>query len=149
VWTWPFRICDGIRQRARERRWHPEHALGRKAEDLAHRFLQGKGLVVVERNWRHPGRRGEVDLVAWEGAKLVFVEVKARRDEEFGAPERAIDALKINNVRRAARYFAKRWRVPEELVRFDLVTVVFAPMEIRHYPEAWAWRDEDPVSSRG
>jgi len=146
VWTWPFRVCDGIRQRARARRWHPDHALGRQAEDMAHRYLQAKGLVVVERNWRHPGRRGEVDLVAWDHDRLVFVEVKARRDVEFGAPERAIDQLKIRNVRRAARYFASHWKVPEELVRFDLVTVVFAPLEICHYPEAWSWLDADSVS---
>ncbi len=111
-----------------------------------HRYLQRKGMLVVERNWRHPGRRGEVDLVAWDREDLVLVEVKARRDSRFGAPERAIDEGKIRNIRRAAHYFQRHWNVSPDRVRLDLITVVLEPLEICHYPEAWAFRQGDRVS---
>ncbi|MGJ5816161.1 YraN family protein [Paludibaculum fermentans] len=118
-------------------------AWGRRAEDLAHRYLQTKGFQVVERNWADPARRGEVDILAWDGDRLVFVEVKSRRNAEFGDPERAIGEEKIKRLRRAAWFFLRRWRIPEEKARFDLVTVLFEPFEIRHIPDSWSLHRSD------
>ncbi|MBI5280479.1 MAG: YraN family protein [Candidatus Solibacter usitatus] len=130
-----------MRHRARLRRWNPDAAWGRRAEDLAHRHLQRAGMRVVARNWTRPGLRGEVDLVAWDGDRLVFVEVKSRRDSLHGPPERAIDPLKKLLVGSAAFYFLRRWRVPPDRARCDLVTVVFHPFQIRHIPDAWSLRE--------
>ncbi len=141
-----YEICDEIRHRARARRWHETAAWGRRAEDLAHRFLQAKGLTVVERNWVGPGLRAEVDLIAWDGPTLVFVEVKSRRNLDYSAPERAMDDEKKRHVTAAARYFLRRWRMPEQQARFDLVTVVFEPYRIEHQPDAWSFRELDRVS---
>lgn len=123
----------------RLRHWDHDAAWGRRAEDLAHRYLEEKGMVVVERNWFHSGRRGEADLIAWDGDRLVVVEVKSRRDRSHGDPERAMDGFKELRVRGAARHFIRRYRIPDASVRFDLVTVVFEPFEIRHFPDAWSW----------
>ena len=60
------------------------------------------GLTVVARNYRTPGGSAEVDLIARDGAWLVFVEVKTRQTDEFGAPDRAIDPIKRDKIRRAA-----------------------------------------------
>jgi putative endonuclease len=135
-------FCDLLRHRARLRRWRPDAAWGRRAEDLAHRYLQGKGMRVVARNWSPQGGRGELDLVAWDGDRLAIVEVKSRRDSGHGSPERAMDPLKQVCVRSAARSLLRRWRVGEDRARFDLVTVVFEPYEIRHIPDAWSMRDQ-------
>jgi len=137
-----YTICDRIRHRARMRQWKEELAWGRRGEDLAHRYLQSKGLKVVERNWVGQGLRAEVDLIAWDGDRLVFIEVKSRRSTEYGDPERAIDREKRRNIIQAARFFLKRWRIPESQARFDLVTVVFEPYEIRHIADAWSFDDE-------
>ena len=72
------------------------HAWGARGEDLAHRFLQKLGYMVVARNWRAEDGSGELDLVAWDGASLVVVEVKTRASTEFGLPEEAVDAAKAS-----------------------------------------------------
>lgn len=141
-----YAILDEIRHRARLRQWKESAAWGRRAEDLAHRYLQAKGLTVVERNWTGPGLRAEVDLVAWDGPVLVFVEVKSRRTKEYSAPERAMDGEKRAHIIAAARYFLRRWRMTEQQARFDLVTVVFEPYALEHRAGAWSFQDGVRVS---
>ena len=61
---------------------------GKIGEDLAAKYLERNGLRIIERNYRF--ERGEIDLIAEEGEELVFVEVKTRRSNAFGAPEDAV-----------------------------------------------------------
>src|SRR5215831_9904601 len=75
-----YRAADRIRRR----RYPNDH--GRIGEDLAHRYLRRRGCTVVARNYRPVAGAGEIDLVAWEDGRLVFIEVKTRATEEFGAP---------------------------------------------------------------
>lgn len=121
---WLLELSDALRDRGRRRYWTPEQAAGRRAEDLAHRYLERHGMTVVARNWQPPEGAGEIDLVAWEGDRLVFVEVKSRDSAAFGAPDRNVDAQKREVLERAARSYARRAGVAWERVRFDLVGVV-------------------------
>ena len=98
-----YKFADLLRHRARLRRMPADHALGRRGEDIAHRFLQRAGIVIVERNYRMASGAGEVDLVGWEGDRLVFVEVKCRVTDAYGAPDRAIGPEKQRSLIRAAR----------------------------------------------
>jgi putative endonuclease len=116
-----YRAADALR-----RRRHPEDH-GRIGEDLAHRHLRRHGCTVVARNYRTRSGSGEIDLVAWHGPSLVFVEVKTRRTTEFGDPESAVDAEKRDRVLRAARDYARRADIPWDKVRFDIVSVVLEP----------------------
>jgi putative endonuclease len=113
-----YRAADAIR-----RRRHPENH-GRIGEDLAHRYLRRQGCIVVARNYRTRSGSGEIDLVAWDGPRLAFVEVKTRASAEFGAPESAVDPEKRDRVLRAARDYARRANVPWDKARFDVVSVV-------------------------
>jgi putative endonuclease len=123
------------------KRWDREHAHGRRAEDLAHRFLEGRGFRVVSRNYRRQGGKGELDLVAWDGGTLVFIEVKARSSESFGTPESAVDAEKRRQLVLAAAEFARRARVALDQTRFDIVSVVLGrPPSIRHIRAAFGRR---------
>ena len=117
---------DWLRHLARRRRWTPTQALGRRGEDLAHRFLRRQGYTIVARNYRLPAGDGEADLIAWEGDTLVIVEVKARQSGEFGPPDRAVGDDKRAHLRRLARAYARKTDTPWERVRCDVVTVVFA-----------------------
>jgi putative endonuclease len=129
---------DAARDRARRRRWTPDQAAGRRGEDLAHRWLEGEGLTVVARNYRPAEGGGEIDLVAWEGETLVFVEVKARRTEEYGAPERNVGEAKRAALERAARAYARRANVGWDRARFDVVSILLEdPPRIRHARAAW------------
>jgi len=113
-----YRAADRIRRR----RYAENH--GRIGEDLAHRFLRARGCTVVARNYRTLSGSGEIDLVAWDGRKLAFIEVKTRGSEEFGPPESAVDAEKRERVRRAAHDYVRRSEIPWRDTRFDIVSIV-------------------------
>jgi putative endonuclease len=135
---WLYLLSDRIRQRARRRKWEPHLALGRTAEDLAHRYLQKKGFVIVARNWRTPSGSGEIDLVARDGQTLVFVEVKARATDAIAAPDRAMDKEKLHRLRRAAEHYLAHANHDRRMVRLDLVSVVFdAETPVTHSPDAY------------
>ena len=76
---------------------------GSAAEDLAARYLEGQGLAIVDRNWRC--RTGEIDLIARDGATLVFVEVRLRTSAAFGGAAASIDAHKQRRILQAARLY--------------------------------------------
>jgi putative endonuclease len=84
---------------------------------------------VVARNWRPPQGGGELDLVAWEGETLVFVEVKSRVSGVWSAPERDIDGEKVNSLRRAARDYVRRAGAEEAETRFDVVAITGGKIE--------------------
>jgi putative endonuclease len=113
-----YRAADRIRRR----RYAQDH--GRIGEDLAHRFLRARGCTVVARNYRTLSGSGEIDLVAWDGRKLAFIEVKTRGSREFGPPESAVDGEKRERVRQAARDYARRAEIPWRDTRFDIVSIV-------------------------
>lgn len=91
---------------------------GRAAESLAADHLRAHGLAILERNVR--SRHGEIDLVARDGATLVFVEVRLRRPGRHGGAGDSISAAKRRRLIAAAReYLARLPRMPE--CRFDAV----------------------------
>ena len=126
-----YRAADALRRRSLT----GNH--GRLGEDLAHRYLRGRGCTVVARNYRPPSGRGEIDLVVRHGEKLVFVEVKTRDSAEFGEPERAVDADKQLHLTRAARDYARRAGVEWQQVRFDVVAVILSPRRIEWLRDAF------------
>jgi len=133
-----YEFADVLRHHGRKRHLTPAHALGRRGEDIAQRYLQRAGIVIVARNYRMPSGAGEVDLIGWENDTLVFVEVKSRQDEEYGAPDRAIGAQKQISLLRAAREYARHSEVPWENVRFDVVNVVFnTPPAVTHFRDVF------------
>ena len=135
---WLYRLADALRDRGRKRRWPADLASGRRAEDLAHRFLRRRGMVIVARNYRLPFGGGEIDLIAWDADRLVFVEVKSRATDEFGAPEQAVDQEKERFLERAARDYARRAGFDWNRVRFDIVSVVFSrPPRIELFADAF------------
>lgn len=80
---------------------------------------------ILGRNVR-VGRRDELDLVAWDGDTLVFVEVKTRATEAFGSPVHAVDRAKRARISRAAvRYIRAHFpHRPPPYLRFDVVEVI-------------------------
>lgn len=97
--------------------------LGKWGEELAAKYLEQKGYVIRDRDWR----QGKLDLdivaVADDGETVVFVEVKARKTNAFGQPEQAVDAKKIKRLARAADSYVKSLGVLAPL-RFDIVSII-------------------------
>ena len=93
---------------------------GSLGEDLAAAYLEGQGMRLAARNYRC--RLGEIDLVAWDGETLCFVEVKARTNWEMALPREYVTAGKQEKLRSAAAlYLAERGL--DCPVRFDVAEV--------------------------
>ena len=113
----------------------PHLALGRRGEALAADFLERSGFRLVAANFKLPvGRnlRGaivlaEIDLVAYEGETLCFVEVKTRASDWFAPPQVNVDLRKRRQVARAARAYRRLFELEDQLYRYDVVTVVLPP----------------------
>lgn len=113
------------------------HRVGRWAENLAREYLEKRGFRVTERNLRLGG--GELDLVAWDGEVLVFVEVKARSRRDYGRPEEAVDRRKRGRLASAAEAYLARLETSIPCCRFDVVAVEPGEGEprVRHLPDAF------------
>jgi putative endonuclease len=100
----------------------PRHHLGRLGERLAAEHLERLGYDVVARN--HRTRYGEIDVIACDGATLVFCEVKTRRGR--GEPWEALHPAKRAQVRRMARAYLSETpgRPRASMLRFDAIGVV-------------------------
>lgn len=95
--------------------------LGRRGELLAAEYLENKGYMVLDRNWRSGHK--ELDLVARSGNTLVVVEVKTRGSACFGNPEDAVDMRKIRRLVLATDAYL-RLKCLDMNVRFDIVTII-------------------------
>jgi len=100
----------------------PKLELGEHGEKWAARYLRRRGYKVLVRRFR--SRSGEIDLICRDGDWLVFVEVKTRVDEAFGAPSEAVDRTKQRHISKVALDYLRRLRYPEVKFRFDIVEVL-------------------------
>lgn len=96
--------------------------LGKKGEEIAEKYLRNWNYKILEKNYRC-GKLGEIDIVAYEGRTLVFVEVKTRKTEEFGTAEEAVDFRKQEKIRKLAQYYIHKNKLKEVEVRFDVVSI--------------------------
>lgn len=135
---WLYRLADYARQMAGNRRWPADKAIGRRGEDIVHRWLQRQGMTVVARNFTPPGGKAEADLIAWDGDELVVIEVKTRSNLDFGPPERNVGYQKHQKMIAAGEYYARRAEVPLDRVRFDVVSVLMLgkSVEVEHFKAA-------------
>ncbi len=111
--------------------------LGKLGENLAVEELERRGYAIVARRYRT--RCGEIDIVAEDNGTLVFVEVKARADAEFGTAAEAVTLWKQRRLVRMARDYLTREAVPERPCRFDVVAIMFdrVPPTIELFPHAF------------
>jgi len=95
---------------------------GARGEDLALRYLIGRGYEVVERNYRT--RRGEIDLIVRKRDTIVFVEVKLRHSTEFGDPLEAVTPRKQATIRSLAEQYLADHQPDYDTVRFDVIGIL-------------------------
>lgn len=119
---------------------HSRQKKGDYGEELAVKFLKEKGYQIIEQNYRYG--HGEVDIVAKENNTLVFVEVKFRKNLEFGPPELAITKGKQKQVRKISELFIKSKgdKVDFEDARIDVVAILKFPNQdpqINHIKNAF------------
>jgi putative endonuclease len=96
--------------------------LGKRGEDLAASHLLARGLSIVDRNWRCA--QGEIDIVARDGAEVVFVEVKTRSSVAFGHPLESITVPKLARLRRLAAAWCEAHPGSYDRIRIDAIGVI-------------------------
>ena len=124
----------------------PAHLVtGERGEDAAFFYLRRNGFTVVARRWNDGPLPGDLDLVAWQGPVLCFVEVKTRTTVNMAPAEMAVDRNKRRILRRLARTYLRQLPGPDRPeTRFDVVTVYELPgkpREIRLIPGAFGWSE--------
>jgi putative endonuclease len=151
---WLRQIGLAVEERAVEtlascaRRWSskwrempPHLATGEAGERAALFYLRRKGYVVVARRWSSGEVNGDIDLIAWSGATLCFVEVKTRTAHDQTPAEAAVDRSKRNYLRRMANAYLRH--LPQDSappVRFDIVSVYLLAdgrREFEHFENAF------------
>lgn len=114
---------------------------GQKGERRAAAYLRLRGYQVLERNYRVP--QGEIDLIARKGETLVFVEVKARKDDSHGTPIEAVSPQKVKRVSAAAAFFLSTYNQPYNACRFDIIAVgpdknFLGFLKVHHFENAFS-----------
>lgn len=117
----------------------PHLLLGQRGERLAAEHLERLGYALVASNFHLPvGRnlrgaivRAEIDIVAYEGQTLCFIEVKTRASDWFAAPEANVDLRKQRQISRAARVYRRMFGLMSEPHRYDVASVIMGPANER------------------
>lgn len=114
--------------------------LGESGENLAEKYLRGKGMRIVDRRVRL--RRGELDLIARDGAEWVFIEVKTRSTDRMGGATAAFTPAKASRMKRAVEEYVHRHAFLEQPICCDVVAIDFLPdgmPDIKHFPGCVIW----------
>jgi putative endonuclease len=94
---------------------------GKRGEELARIYLQGRGFVILHQNWRHGHH--EIDIIAVKDRMLHFIEVKTRRSIRYGFPESAVHPKKLRRLLQSADAFL-RLKAPRRSGQIDVLAIV-------------------------
>ena len=114
------------------------NALGLKGEKIAARTLKRAGYRIVARNYTCPA--GEIDLIAFDGDTIAFVEVKTRISADAADPAASVNRRKQRQLTRVARFFLTAQSAQNRPCRFDVVSVVVAERRkpvVEHFVNAF------------
>ncbi len=109
--------------------------VGDTGERIAEEYLKKNGYIVIDKNYRT--ELGEIDLIASKDEYLIFVEVKARRGEEFGFPSEAVTVTKQRKICMVASQYIKRNMYFGVAVRFDVIEVYLSDRRVNHIENAF------------
>lgn len=131
----------------------PVHLVtGMGGEEAAFFYLRRAGYTVVARRWSSGEMPGDVDLIAWQGPLLCFVEVKTRTAHDATPAEIAVDTHKRNTLRRLARAYVRQLsQESAPPVRFDVLSVYLVPgekKEFQHFEGAFGWSEWEGYERR-
>ncbi|MFO7884989.1 MAG: YraN family protein [Desulfobacteraceae bacterium] len=110
---------------------------GKQAEQAACGFLEKKGYVIIERNYRT--RFAEIDIIARFKAFFVFIEVKARQGQRKGSAREAVTLVKQKKISLGAAFYLRENNLGEVRTRFDVIAVtkIRNDFEIEHIENAF------------
>ena len=95
--------------------------IGIFGENAVIKYLVSKGYCILTQNYLT--RLGEIDIIAKDKDEIVFIEVKTRRNLNYGTPSEAVDLTKLKHIIRAAKYYLFQTKQENAYVRFDVIEV--------------------------
>ena len=137
--------CEFVdRSSPKSPRTSPDHlALGTRGEEIAAAYLQQAGYRIVATNFTVPVGRNrndvvisaEIDVVAYDGPTLCFVEVKTRASDWFAPPSANVDLTKQRQISRAARAYRRMFGLVNASYRYDVLSIVLPAVTDLNRPE--------------
>lgn len=114
-----------------------KNEVGKLGEEIAVKFLSGKGYKILKRNFRYG--HGEIDIIAMDGEILVFVEVRTKFSDKFGLPEDSVTLKKREQLKKIASAFLQMYDVNFSECRFDFIGITFKDRkpQINHVENAF------------
>ncbi|MBS4034698.1 MAG: YraN family protein [Ignavibacterium sp.] len=114
--------------------------IGQEGEDIAAEYLVNNGFEMITRNYRYG--HGEIDIIVKDRSNnhLVFVEVKTRKNLEYGEPEYAITKSKIKQLKKIADAYVYEKDIKEIECRFDVIAIIWnreTKPQITHFKNAF------------
>lgn len=110
---------------------------GTEGELLAKVYLEGKDYEIIDQNWTF--KKAEIDLIAYKDSRLIFIEVKTRRKNNFAEPEDFVSHEKRRLMALAAEEYIHLMNHQYE-VRFDIISILFDTFGnpiVRHIEDAF------------
>lgn len=95
--------------------------IGNRGEDCAVEFLKNNGYEILNRNFYT--RKGEIDIVAKDGDSVVFIEVKTRKNNNYGSAAEAVNAAKQKKLALTAQAYMNYKNLTDSNLRFDVIEV--------------------------
>lgn len=113
---------------------------GKAGEELAVIFLKNIGHQICDRNYKKPS--GEIDLITQDGDTLVFIEVKYRKNLDYGYPREAVNRARQRRIAKTALWYLKEKQLDDVNIRFDVIEIYYLPdgeQVINHFENAFAF----------
>jgi len=117
---------------------------GERGERAAVFWLRRHGYIIVARGWRSSRAPGDLDLIAWQGETLCFIEVKTRTTRAVAPAHLAVDRDKRRTLRRLARHYLRQLPNRDVASRFDILSIYFEAGKEPDYelfPNAFTWTE--------
>ena len=104
---------------------YKRHIVGGIGEKIANKYLVENGYQIIKKNFRC--KQGEIDIIASKLNELIFIEVKTRRNIQFGYPCEAVGKTKQKHILNVAKYYMWRNNIIENYnIRFDVIEVHYS-----------------------
>ena len=96
---------------------------GKLGEELAQNYLKNKGYKILESNYRF-SKISEIDIIALKDKIIHFIEVKTRKNVNYGLPQEAITAKKLASIHTCAKYYLSQTKVQYNKIQIDAVAIL-------------------------
>lgn len=104
---------------------HSLQNIAKIGETFAAEHLEASGYKILNQNYRY--QRGEIDLIAKQDNRIVFVEVKTRRSLKYGLPQGAVTIKKQRQISKVALAYLQSENLMDSPCRFDVIAIILSP----------------------